>query len=328
MPDRDNPRLRRRRRLEAGEQPAGREVRRGRRRGQGRVRTPKQELGRRRADQFETRLGPLMDHDVVGPWSVDQGVSGLLRTPPLIDAANRIMVYWSPKSACTSVYAWFAAMSGFIDEVQAFNSKSPHQHRKQVFNRSPFFQRGVEMDPADLRAVKVLREPYGRAVSIYRHALKTGFADKDLDAFSGGKLTAAGGFSFQQFLDMLDQLDFGRANIHYRPQLHVYESIRKPDRIINISNENMFEALNGFAVSCGLPAVDLAQFDWLHAIEHGRKAKSQPVEGDDIDRRVFDKTAAIGEAPFPSYQQLLTPTAKDRIRKIYAVDFEAYADSL
>lgn len=311
-------RRRRKRGLEASGEP--------RRRGQAGLR--RQKGAERHSVEFESKLGALADRDVRGSWPEDKDVPGLLRTPPLINPDRRIMVYWSPKSACTSVYVWFAALGGFVDEVQSFNAKAPHQHRTKVFNRSAFFQRGIGMDPAELRVVKVLRDPFDRAVSIYRHALKTGFAEGDMGAFSGGRLTAAGGYSFHQFLDLVEALDLGRANIHYRPQLHVHESVRRPDRIINISKEDMFGALNDFAVSCGLAPVDLADFDWLRAIEHGRKAKSQPVEGEGVDFMSFDQQAALGAAPFPTYAQLLTPAARERIRQIYRVDFEAYADAL
>lgn len=283
---------------------------------------------RQRTVDFSSKLGPLAEGDARGPWSQDQGAEGLLRAPPLIDHKTRVMIYWSPKSACTSVYVWFAALGGFVDEVQSFNAKSPHQHRKLVFNRSAYFQQGIAMDPSELRVVKVLRDPFDRTVSIYRHALKTGFADGDMEWFSGGRLTADGGYSFHQFLDLLEALNFDRANIHYRPQLHAYEAVRKPDRIINISKSDMFGSLNEFAISCGLPPVDLGDFDWLHAMERGRKAKSQPVEGDDVDFMVFDQQAAAGDKPFPTYAQLLSPAAKERILKIYHMDFAAYGDCL
>jgi hypothetical protein len=119
-----------------------------------------------------------------------------------------------------------------------------------------------------------------------------------------------------------------RSNIHYRPQTHVFESVRKPDHVINISTEDMFTALNTFAVAVGLKPVDLTQLDWLHKIEAGRKAKSQPVEGENIDERAFDHKAALGNTPFPSYEQLRTPHVRKRIEKIYTVDFANYGSVL
>lgn len=309
---------RRARREGAGEAP-GRERRKARR--------ANRQTGAEAHLDAVSKIGPLYAREPAAPWSKDK-TGGLLRAAPLIDPDQKIMIYWAPKSACTSVYAYFAALAGYVDEVRDYSSRSPHKHRTQVYNRSDFFKRGVEMDPAALRVVKVIRDPYSRAVSIYRHALKTGFADDDMTAFSNGALNAATGYSMQQFLDLVESLDMGRANIHYRPQTHIFEEVRKPDHVINISKEDMFAALNTFAVACGLQPVDLTQLDWLHKIESGRKAKAQPVDGDAIDQRAFDKEAAQGNTAFPSYEQLLSPEVRARIEKIYAVDFANYRDAL
>jgi hypothetical protein len=199
-------------------------------------------------------------------------------------------------------------------------------HRTQVYNWSDFYQRGIEADHTQYHAIRVLRDPYARAVSIYRHALATKFAEPDLEKFSGGRLSPVTGFSIHQFLDLVESLDFATCNPHYRPQFHFYETVRRPDRVINISKENMFASLNAYAAANGMPVVDISAMDWLHSMEGGRKAKSRTIRGRALDHTAFMRAAANGDRAFPSYEQLLTPSVRERIRKIYAIDFEAYGE--
>jgi hypothetical protein len=255
-------------------------------------------------------------------WQMRDGTNlGLRPSSPLIDHQNKLLIYWSPKSACTSVYVWFSAFAGFVDEVLR---SGPHRHRTLIFNKSAFCAKGLETDPDELFAVKVLRNPYDRAVSIYRHALVTGFADDDIRSAYGGKLTREEGFSFQKFLDLVVKVGFTKSNPHYRPQTMRRDLIRKADYVINISKQDLFSELNAAVASRGMPPVDLGKINWLHSLESRRKARTQPVEGENLDFQPFDWSAARGDKPFPTYEQLLTHSAKERIREIYGIDFETY----
>ncbi len=268
----------------------------------------------------DLKIAPL----TVAPtrWQMRDGTNlGLQPSSPLIDHKNKLLIYWSPKSACTSVYVWFSAFAGFLDEV--FRG-GPHRHRTLVFNKSSFYAKGLETDPSELFALKVLRDPYARAVSIYRHALTTGFADDDLLNAYGGKVTKEQGFSFQAFLDLVEQVGFTKSNPHYRPQTMRRDLIRKADCVINISKQDLFSALNAAVEAQGMQPVDMRQIDWLHSFEAKRMARTKKVEGIDLDFKPFNRNAARGDMPFPSYEQLLTPHAKDRIRQIYRIDFETY----
>lgn len=259
-------------------------------------------------------------------WRMRDGTNlGLLPSSPLIDHQNKLLIYWSPKSACTSVYVWFSAFAGFVDEV---SRSHPHRHRILIFNKSAFYAKGLETDPDELFAVKVLRDPYARAVSIYRHALGTGFADDDIRSAYGGKLTRKEGFSFQKFLDLVVKVGFTESNPHYRPQTMRRDLIRKADYIINISKQDLFSELNAAVASRGMPPVDLGKINWLHSLEAKRKARTQTVEGENLDFQPFDRFAARGDKPFPTYEQLLTAGAKERIREIYGIDFETYGTYL
>lgn len=284
--------------------------------------------------------GGTTDHLKVAPgppkslvWQSGNGIeTSLKHFEPLIDHQTNLLVYWSRRSACTSVYAWFSAFAGFGQELRDFYLEATrharvglHQHRINFFNRSEFYAKGLAIEPSQLFAIRVLRDPFERAVSIYRHALATGFADEDVFKLSGIRVTKEEGFSFRAFLSTVDKLDMNNCDKHYTPQTSIAEIVRKPDHIINISKTNMFTELNKIVLSRGMKPVDLDELSWLHSIEKRRRARTQPLEGDNLDMQAFGRMAAIGEKPFPSYGQLLTQDARDRIRKIYDVDFENYA---
>ena len=247
------------------------------------------------------------------------------RSRPLLNPDNGMMVLWSPKSACTTVFVWFAGTIGKLDEVHAYGNA--HRYRMQVYRKSDLYQRGLERSPADYRIVRVIRDPYQRAASIFRHALRTAFMNKQLKA-SPAALDRSTGFSFLQFLDYLGSLDLETANTHLRAQRHLVESEHWPEFIINISRQDLFTELNHVEEAFGLARTDFHEMAWLHERESERKARPGAFEGKTADDFPFDKDAASGLKPWPDYNELLTPRARARIEKIYARDFEAYAAHL
>src|SRR5437763_9167730 len=90
----------------------------------------------------------------------------LLRlTPrPLIDAGKKVIVLWSPKSACTTTYVWFSHLAGFLDDVAKHPAGFPHRHRIEVYMKSDRYRQAIESDIRDFHVVRILRDPYSRAV--------------------------------------------------------------------------------------------------------------------------------------------------------------------
>ena len=151
--------------------------------------------------------------------------------------------------------------------------------------------------------------------------------NKQLKA-SPAALDPKAGFSFLQFLDYLASLDLDTANPHLQAQRHVVETLRRPDFVINISKQDLFEELNRVEDAFGLHRTDFHDLRWLHEREAGRKAQPGAFAREAADEFPFDKNAAFGLKPWPDYEQLLTPRARARIEALYARDFEAYAPYL
>ena len=262
----------------------------------------------------------------VGPRR--QNLTPITSAPmPLINIDKNMAVLWSPKSACTTVYVWFSHVSGFAEDVRDYSSW-PHRHRQEQYVKSDLYDDSAANGMESAKLLRIIRDPYSRAVSIYRHALQTFFADQDMEVYSNGKLSAVEGYSFQNFLDMVARLDMRRSDMHFRPQVHIYETQRKPDRLINISKQDLFTELNAFEAEAGIPKTNFEVLDWLHELEGKRKAKQEPMEGSRLDTTAFSRQQVKKLGQFPNYGQLLTPEARQKIELIYKSDFDAYREFL
>lgn len=97
--------------------------------------------------------------------------------PPLIDEEHRLGVIWSQKSASAVLALWFFAVTGRIDAMLA-QDPWPHDHRIRLFHEGGGFEPYVRfIGRPDVRWIRVVRDPYRRAVSMYRHVLSYGNLD-------------------------------------------------------------------------------------------------------------------------------------------------------
>jgi hypothetical protein len=248
----------------------------------------------------------------------------IARSRALLNVDLNLSVIWSAKSACTTVYTWFACVSGFGHELTG-EGQGPHIHRINVYEKSDLCRRSLKAGATGFRTLRVIRDPYSRAVSSYRHALMNAYSQPYMTASSKGRLNRQQGYSFQQFLDMLETVDIRRSNPHFRAQFRPMERFRAPDAVINISKSDLFAELERVEDMWSLPRSDLRNLGWFVAREENRKADNIELQGANLDQEPFNAAAARGQATFPSYRQLLTPLARSRIAKIYEIDCSAYA---
>ena len=255
------------------------------------------------------------------------GIPLTMNPKPLINKDKNLIVVWSPKSACTTTYVWFSHISGFANDVKNYASW-PHRHRLEKYLKSDLYSGSAASGMETAKMLRIIRDPYARAVSIYRHALQTFFADKDMEIYSQGRTSAETGYSFQTFLDLLLQLDMHRSNIHFRPQYHSFEMTRTADKVINITKQDLFTELNQFEVDQGFGKTNFEDLNWLHSLESKRKAKQERVEGEGFDVTPHSRNQVANLGMFPSYDQLLTHEARQKIETIYKPDFDAYRNYL
>lgn len=249
----------------------------------------------------------------------------ILQQPhPLIDPRSRMIVLYSAKSACTNVLIWFLQHLGHADAARDYHGW-PHQYRDQVYYQSLLYrQAAAARDLKTFTVVKVVRDPFKRAASSFRHVvrhsvLRDGIARKLRDT-----QIEKHGLSFASFLDFLEATDLTQCNPHYSLQHHAIEAKLPVKHLINVSKEDLFGRLNDVERDLGLTVTDLTQSPWIKKLEERHhQADADLGDAETVYRLRLTREQAL-RGPWPSYDTLLTPTARERIARLYATDIEAY----
>lgn len=245
-----------------------------------------------------------------------------INPPPLIHPEARLIVVFSAKSACTSVIVWFMHQVGHAEAAQAY-SNWPHRYRIDVYHPSSFHQDACRLDLTGFRVLRVVRDPFERAASSFRHVLRHGNADEAFATFLGRSDIAEAGASFCEFLDVLDQMDLTTCNAHFRIQRHPIEHRLPVTHLINVSREDLYERLNQVEAELGLPITDFEQLDWLQRLDERRDRLVPKLDIPDAYAQRFSRQQA-NAGPWPPHRAFLTPAARERVARLYAADIAAY----
>ena len=243
------------------------------------------------------------------------------RNPPLIHNDARMIVIFSPKSACSSVVIWFLHQIGEAQAAQQYHYW-PHRYRIEVYYRSPQYRSAFDQDLENFSVVRVVRDPFERAVSSFRHVLGMRPLREKVSKLSGIDI-ANDGMSFAQFLDFLDDCDLTTCDAHYGLQHHPIENRVPVSHLINVSTENLFARLNEVEADLGLPRTDFASLSWIHQTEHYRHKFPNATDiGDPFTARLKPRAATRG--PWPPNSTFLTAEAREHIADLYRVDLQSY----
>lgn len=243
------------------------------------------------------------------------------RTPsphPLVCRPKGFGLIWSAKSACTMCVLWYLNHAGLLEDAAAYH-EWPHKYRHDVLLQSSAYLADAEdLDPQDIAFVRIIRDPYKRAVSTFAAA----FDSEDpiatiVQARFGPRA------SFRQFLETL--ADVGPdIDAHTQPQRNLIENHVVPLSCINIDREDLFSGLNRFERLVGLKPTDF-QAGFLaremKRISRWHHAKRFPTR-EDWSEAPLGKGGVDGV--WPDYEAFLTPRTRSLIERLYAVDFAAY----
>ncbi|HMN85455.1 MAG: hypothetical protein KF849_11950 [Rhizobiaceae bacterium] len=241
---------------------------------------------------------------------------------PLVYPPGGFGLIWSAKSACTTAILWYFAHVGVLEAAMRHNHW-PHRYRVDVLPHLDRVKEWVrQRDLADLRWVRVIRDPYARAVSSYRHALRYGYENERIEKTLGFSV-ATRGFSFDEFLTHLARINITRCNLHHRQQRNPIEDHVRDVTVINADRRPLLEALYEFA-DPGPAARELlaGEMKRVAAMHHARRAAVE----DDRSRQVFTLEETAGA--WPDYGAFLNADTRARIERIYHADFRAYATFL
>jgi hypothetical protein len=253
--------------------------------------------------QLNTEIGRLLAHS----------------PQPLIDPRNKLLVIFSAKSACSNVLVWFLHHLGHAAVARDFH-RSPHEYRTQVYYHSMLYRQACKDDFRRYRVVRVIRDPYERAVSGFRHLLR--HAHKPFGRQMKMGHVAEQGLSFSGYLDFLERLDLRNCDDHFAVQRHPIEDAVVVNDVINISTDDLFARLNAIEAELGLERTDLRSSAWVsHNDRRNRQEQASPT-GSAYTTPLSRKNARHG--PWPLDADLLTPQACGRLANLYAVDLDTY----
>ena len=241
---------------------------------------------------------------------------------PLVYPRKRMIVVFSPKSACTSVVIWFFHHLGHASAARDYSSW-PHRYRTEVYYKSALYRRAYERDLSKFSLVRIVRDPFERAVSSFRHVQKGGLADKEIARVLGRNNMSTAGLSFSEFLDFLERCDLNTCDPHFRVQRHPIEDRLPTRHLINASAEDLFSRLNEVEADFDLPITDFSKLEWLQKINRKHRHIDAPATHADPYTHRFNREAARNGS-WPPYSAFLTPIARERLARLYAHDIAAY----
>lgn len=248
---------------------------------------------------------------------------------PLFSKQHNLALLWSAKAGCTFSIKWFFDKIGFLD-IAMFYHPWIHSFRSQVFCQSVEYKKFLksqktveELLDGEIKIVKVVRNPFSRAVSSYLAAIKGIKAEKDnydtekIRNFLGREVNEENTFSFREFVAYLESLDISCCNIHWRMQQHPSEKVGLivPNYIVQL--ENSYESLRQIEIELRL---NISNFDALRESGHHSKRlkESEACFADD------HFTFSAREVAFPAAKNFYDEALKKAVANIYKIDFESY----
>jgi hypothetical protein len=241
---------------------------------------------------------------------------------PLLFPPRGVGLIWSAKSACTTSILWYLALAGLLKEALAYDSW-PHNYRQKVLPESARYQAWLmNTDPHKLAWVRVIRDPYKRAVSIFRHVLRYSHNNNSFRQDLGLDLNQDS-LSFDSFLSKLEGVDITVCNIHLGQQHHPLERSIRPARVINADREPLLDALLDFATLTQDVRSHLdAEISRISSFHHAHRT----LYHGDVSKTPF-KMPFISQ-DWPEYESFLNDSTRRKIERIYATDFSAYSEFL
>ena len=246
------------------------------------------------------------------------------RPSPMAIAAERMVVSWSPKSACSHVALWTFLHEGLAAEAAAYH-EWPHEYRMHVYYKTARFRRlahdVVAGGGRGYTLVKVTRDPARRLVSMFRHACRFPFMAGIFRERLGIDIATAG-ISLRDFATVLRDLPLvapTSIDPHISAQYHpVWDWDFDRVITINIDQVGLDAALNAVEAEFGMKETVFAEHPAFEALRQTHYA--QPARLDSAGP-IEDHRFALGQVRrFPSRQLLASPLIGELVRTAYAVD--------
>lgn len=244
--------------------------------------------------------------------------------PSIVDSRHKLVLLWSAKAGSTFAIKWLFNHMGLLDEALAYHDWI-HTFRTERLYPSAEYKASVKdfcKSPSSYHMIKVVRNPFKRAVSSYVHAAVAGYEDTRISVFLRRPINAESRFSFREFVAYLGSIDMTACNIHHRVQTHPLERYVIPKSWILVDLDNSMNCFPRVESFLGLPQTDRRLY--RESRHHTRKSLADETCA---DRRfdIFHKPSR--KRPLPDYPWFYDTELEDMIYGLYAEDFLRYGFS-
>ncbi|MCS1351060.1 sulfotransferase family protein [Mechercharimyces sp. CAU 1602] len=238
---------------------------------------------------------------------------------PLYNKHLPLVIFWSPKSGCTTITKWFFYQIGLLDTALRYDPWI-HRYRGVYYGKNPHYLKELKesLSSGVKKSYKLVRNPYTRAVSSYLHACQHRVEWREMNQYINGEEISQQGISFKEFLYYVKYKGPSKHVIDAHISRQFMEGEKKWVRdyiyLENLSQElRKLERIHQLKQS---PIMRLAQS------HHHRKRK--PVS------KMNDHLATQKNTPhslpeiIPAYRSFYDQEAIALVQKIYRIDFEIY----
>ena len=245
----------------------------------------------------------------------------LLERPPLIIyPEKRLVLLWSAKAGSAFIMKWIFTQMDIID--QAYNHHNwIHRYRTDIYYRSRLFKIGFKLfmnDPDSFDTIKIVDNPFKRAVRSYIHACINGYEDTKISSFLHREIKSGNRFSFREFSHYLSSVDITKSQVHHKNQVSELERKDFVENIHIVKLENSMEEIPRLEKLLGLKNIDLLP---LRKSDHHRpKYETSEFMGDVVMNEIF----GIRQPTIPEYKQFYDDDIIEIISDVYREDFERY----
>ena len=247
----------------------------------------------------------------------------ILKAQPriLINTDKKFVVFWSAKSGSTFILKWFLFHVGLLEQAKKHSSWI-HDYRQVLYHSEKYLKtlnQPLE-NWREFRTLKLVRNPFPRAVSSYIHCLymiKTNIESAILLMTRNGSEKLKEKYSFAEFIERLEEVDIMKCNMHWRSQIHRAETGKNFKIKFLVKLENAHNRLPKIENRLNLKTSNLSLFS--KSIHHNRVKEASSSEF--IGNIPFDDSVRLDT---PSYGNFYNKILKQKIVKIYLKDFEQY----
>jgi hypothetical protein len=243
----------------------------------------------------------------------------ILTPLPIIYPAKKLALLFSAKAGCTFAVKWFFFQMGLLPGAEAYDPWV-HKYRIEVYYRSPDYRKYcMRLLRNEITVIKIVRDPFARAVSSYIHALKHGYENKAVSLFLGRTHDTDFSFSFSEFLRYLSAVNLMKCNVHHRLQVQGPElaGILKVSEVVKLEEGE-----------ARITAIE-EKYGLLHSRPSAFSASPHHVSRQDSGGFYGDHRfpGNAKNSTFPQNRNFYNDLLRERVRVLYRNDFETYGYS-